>query len=161
MSDLTISRESIGASVPSASDLYRAVWRWHFYAQAFSILPFLITLAITGGLYLFKDEIDAVIHSDLKRVEVQRRRKPSCAFCNRGRRALAAHPGTPIKFTDPATPDATAEITVGTQKEGKFAVTVRSLHCGGARRAVGSGHSHVDHPIPSQPQILRLTTRAC
>jgi hypothetical protein len=37
-----------------ASDLYRAVWRWHFYAGLIAI-PFLISLAVTGGLYLFKD----------------------------------------------------------------------------------------------------------
>ncbi|MEK1897612.1 MAG: PepSY domain-containing protein [Rhizobium sp.] len=122
MSDLTIGRESVGASVRSASDVYRAVWRWHFYAGLL-VLPFLITLAITGGLYLFKDEIDAVIHSDLKRVEVQQgasRAAPSAIVAA----ALSAHPGTPIKFTDPATPDATAEITVGTKKEGKLAVYV-------------------------------------
>ncbi|MDP9807436.1 putative iron-regulated membrane protein [Rhizobium tibeticum] len=122
MSDLTIGRESVGASVRSASDLYRAVWRWHFYAGLL-VLPFMITLAITGGLYLFKDEIDAVIHSDLKRVEVQQgasRAAPSAIVAA----ALAAHPGTPIKFTDPATPDATAEITVGTEKEGKLTVYV-------------------------------------
>ena len=45
-------------------DLYRAVWRWHFYAGLL-VLPFMITLAITGGLYLFKDELDALIHADV------------------------------------------------------------------------------------------------
>ncbi|MBB3315329.1 putative iron-regulated membrane protein [Rhizobium sp. BK181] len=122
MSDLTIGRESVGASVRSASDLYRAVWRWHFYAGLL-VLPFMITLAITGGLYLFKDEIDAAIHSDLKRVEVQpgvNRAAPSAMVAA----ALAVHPGTAVKFTDPATPDASAEITIGTVAEGKLAVYV-------------------------------------
>ena len=122
MSDLTIGRESVGASVRSASDLYRAVWRWHFYAGLL-VLPFMITLAITGGLYLFKDEIDAAIHSDLKRVEVQQganRAAPSTMVAA----ALAVYPGTAVKFTDPATPDASAEITVGTEAEGKLAVYV-------------------------------------
>ena len=53
----------------AVSDLYRAVWRWHFYAGLF-VLPFLITLAVTGAAYLFRDEIDAIIHADIKRVEV-------------------------------------------------------------------------------------------
>jgi len=53
----------------ATSDLYRAVWRWHFYAGLF-VLPFLITLAVTGAAYLFRDEIDAIIHADIKRVEV-------------------------------------------------------------------------------------------
>ena len=37
---------------------YNAVWRWHFYAGLL-VLPFLMLLALTGGLYLFKAEIDA------------------------------------------------------------------------------------------------------
>ncbi len=122
MSDLTIGRESVSASARSASDLYRAVWRWHFYAGLL-VLPFMITLAITGGLYLFKDEIDAVIHSELKRVEVQQganRAAPSTTVAA----ALAVYPGIAVKFTDPATPDASAEVTVGTEAEGKLAVYV-------------------------------------
>jgi hypothetical protein len=39
MSDLTIGRESVGAAAQSSSDLYRAVWRWHFM-QGFSSCPF-------------------------------------------------------------------------------------------------------------------------
>ncbi|MFZ4163716.1 PepSY-associated TM helix domain-containing protein [Brevundimonas sp. NPDC058933] len=41
------------------SGAYRAVWRWHFYAGVL-VMPFLMLLALTGGLYLFKDEIDQV-----------------------------------------------------------------------------------------------------
>jgi uncharacterized iron-regulated membrane protein len=37
---------------------YRAVWRWHFYASLFCI-PFVIILSITGGIYLFKPQIEA------------------------------------------------------------------------------------------------------
>jgi len=33
--------------------LYRTIWRWHFYAGIFSI-PFVIILALTGAIYLFK-----------------------------------------------------------------------------------------------------------
>lgn len=33
--------------------LYRTIWRWHFYAGLFSI-PFVIILALTGAIYLFK-----------------------------------------------------------------------------------------------------------
>ena len=48
-------------AAPPASSLYRTVWRWHFYAGLL-VLPFLILLAVTGGLYLFKDEINGVIY---------------------------------------------------------------------------------------------------
>lgn len=37
--------------------LYRIVWRWHFYAGLF-VIPFIMVLATTGGIYLFKPQID-------------------------------------------------------------------------------------------------------
>ncbi|HBN52279.1 MAG TPA: hypothetical protein DD465_24620, partial [Thalassospira sp.] len=40
-------------------------WRWHFYAGLF-VLPFMILLAVTGAAYLFRDEIDDWVYSDLK-----------------------------------------------------------------------------------------------
>jgi uncharacterized iron-regulated membrane protein len=36
---------------------YRALWRWHFHAGLFCI-PFVIVLALTGAIYLFKPQID-------------------------------------------------------------------------------------------------------
>ncbi|WP_295194158.1 PepSY domain-containing protein, partial [uncultured Brevundimonas sp.] len=49
------------------SGAYRAVWRWHFYAGVF-VMPVLMLLALTGGLYLFKDEIDGFLYRDMIRV---------------------------------------------------------------------------------------------
>jgi uncharacterized iron-regulated membrane protein len=37
---------------------YRALWRWHFHAGIFCI-PFVIVLAFSGAIYLFKPQIDA------------------------------------------------------------------------------------------------------
>jgi uncharacterized iron-regulated membrane protein len=51
------------------SSLYRAVWRWHFIAGLL-VLPFLLLLAVTGGLYLFKDEIDHLIYRTLEDISV-------------------------------------------------------------------------------------------
>lgn len=56
MTDLTSGQESTGAAVRSASDLYRAVWRWHFYAGLL-VLPFMITLAITGALPFLRGQM--------------------------------------------------------------------------------------------------------
>ena len=36
---------------------YRALWRWHFHAGMFCI-PFVVVLALTGSIYLFKPQID-------------------------------------------------------------------------------------------------------
>ena len=46
------------------SDAYRAVWRWHFYAGVL-VMPFLMLLTLTGGLYLFKDEIDHAVYRSM------------------------------------------------------------------------------------------------
>lgn len=48
---MAASKESV------VSGAYRAVWRWHFYAGLL-VLPVLMMMALTGGLYLFADEID-------------------------------------------------------------------------------------------------------
>ncbi len=103
----------------SSINLYRAVWRWHFYAGLL-VLPFLITLAITGGLYLFKTELDNIIHADLKQVGIG---QSHVAASQMLAAALAAHPGTAVKFTDPPTQTSSAEITVATP-DGKLAVYV-------------------------------------
>lgn len=37
--------------------LFRAFWRWHFYASAI-VIPVLLVLAVTGLIYLFRHQID-------------------------------------------------------------------------------------------------------
>ena len=49
------------------SGAYRAVWRWHFYAGLF-VLPVLMLMALTGGLYLFKAEIESAAYGRMTRV---------------------------------------------------------------------------------------------
>lgn len=43
--------------------LYRSVWRWHLVAGLL-VLPFLAWLAVTGGLYLYKAEIERAVYAD-------------------------------------------------------------------------------------------------
>jgi uncharacterized iron-regulated membrane protein len=123
MSDQTLSwGRDVARSDTHATSLYRAVWRWHFYAGLL-VLPFLIILSITGGLYLFKDEIDGIVHADLKRVEMRdasTRVTPSAMVAA----ALAAHPGTAVKFTDPPTPASSVEVTVSSKSGDRLAVYV-------------------------------------
>ena len=52
------------------SGAYRAVWRWHFYAGLL-VLPFLMLMALTGALYLFKTEIDGLAYRSLSQVEAR------------------------------------------------------------------------------------------
>ncbi|WNJ88190.1 PepSY domain-containing protein [Bosea sp. 685] len=92
-----------------AASFYRAVWRWHFYAGLMT-LPFLILLAVTGGLYLFHQDLDRLIHRDLKQVErrAEAPRKPSKIVAS----ALAAAPGRAVKYVPPETDRASAEVTI-------------------------------------------------
>lgn len=47
------------------------LWRWHFIAGIIS-LPFIILLAITGGIYLFKDKVEAPIRNEFQKIETQK-----------------------------------------------------------------------------------------
>ena len=70
--------------------LYRVIWRWHFYAGMI-IAPALIVVAATGALYIFKDELEAVLYPGVTYVEpaAERvsyedqwpRRGPPCPRC--------------------------------------------------------------------------------
>ncbi|MDP4006480.1 PepSY domain-containing protein [Methylobacterium sp. NEAU K] len=94
----------------SREAVYRAVWRWHFYAGLLC-LPFLITLSVTGALYLFKDEINGSLFAYRTRVPV-----PEMAPLGPDRlifNALQVEPaGMPVSYTDPASPDASALVTL-------------------------------------------------
>ncbi len=48
--------------------LFRAVWRWHFFAS-FLVIPVVALLAVTGLIYLFRFEIEPLLHPDLMQVE--------------------------------------------------------------------------------------------
>lgn len=52
----------------SKNNLYKTVWRWHFYAGII-FAPFIIFLSITGGIYLFKPQIEDKMYHDLYYVQ--------------------------------------------------------------------------------------------
>ena len=103
------------------SNLYRAVWRWHFYAGLL-ILPFMITLAVTGAIYLFREEVDTFVHADFKQVTPvdEARLAPSEIIAA----ALAAQPGSVVKYTDPRTDGLSTEVTIQPGTGGRMAVYV-------------------------------------
>lgn len=43
---------------------WRALWRWHFHAGMFCI-PFVVVLALSGSIYLFKPQLDAFADRDV------------------------------------------------------------------------------------------------
>ena len=47
---------------------FRAVWRWHFFASIV-IVPVLLVLATTGLIYLFRFQLEPLLHPDLLKVD--------------------------------------------------------------------------------------------
>ncbi|MDQ0270480.1 PepSY-associated TM helix domain-containing protein [Cytobacillus purgationiresistens] len=62
------SKEKINKKTKTA--FYQTVWRWHFYAGLI-FSPFLIILAFSGGVYLFKPQIESVLYADKYYVQEQ------------------------------------------------------------------------------------------
>jgi uncharacterized iron-regulated membrane protein len=52
--------------------LYQAVWRWHFIAGLI-VLPVLVMMAVTGGLYLFRPELDHLAYRRMEDVPARAR----------------------------------------------------------------------------------------
>ena len=50
------------------SSFYNLAWRWHFYAGLF-VAPFMILLALTGIIYLFKPQLDPLMYDHLINVQ--------------------------------------------------------------------------------------------
>ena len=126
-----------------SNDVYRAFWRWHFYAGLI-VLPFLAWLAVTGGLYLFKPELERLVYHDwivldqsaqpqsvggmIGEVERQTSGKvtqiemPS-ARTESWRMRVEVGDSTRTAFVDPGT-----GRVLGTASEGGVMKTIRDLH---------------------------------
>lgn len=89
--------------------LYRTIWRWHFYAGLIC-LPFFVWLATTGGVYLFRDELSLVFEKKILVVErtAAAPLRPETLLAQ----ALAAQPGTAIRYKPAETPGRSVEVGV-------------------------------------------------
>ena len=90
---------------------YRIVWRWHFYAGLLC-LPFVLWLSLTGGLYLFRPQVEALIDRPYARVvdPAAPRRTPAAIAAA----AVAAVPGATLhRFQLPETPTQAVQVIVG------------------------------------------------
>jgi uncharacterized iron-regulated membrane protein len=95
--------------IPSSGALYRAAWRWHFYAGILAA-PLAIFLAVTGTLYLWKPQYEAWRYRDLRTVPVGQTVTTADA---QYAAALAAYPGAkPVTFTPAFEPGRTSELVV-------------------------------------------------
>lgn len=71
------------------ASLYRLIWRWHFYAGLFCI-PFVLALSLSGSIYLFRPQIDALLDSPYNQVQAEAARRP---LSEQVQAALALVPG--------------------------------------------------------------------
>ena len=116
-----MSSDKIGASAPPPAPMsgaYRAVWRWHFYAGLL-VLPFLMLMALTGGVYLFKAEIDDWETRAVARVEAG---------------PVASAPADWVAAATTAVPGRAATVLVPERTDRAVQVTVETAD--GARRVV-------------------------
>src|SRR6187399_88211 len=92
-----------------ASITYRALWRWHFHAGLFCI-PFVIVLALTGSIYLFKPQIDAFADRNVDSLRVTGQRASGEAQINA---AIASVPGSKLfVYEIPREPDDAVRVHV-------------------------------------------------
>lgn len=61
MTDASVSAPATSSMTGGA--FYRLVWKWHFLASLY-VLPFMAILAVTGGIYLYKPQIEELIYAD-------------------------------------------------------------------------------------------------
>lgn len=97
------------------------IWRWHFYAGLFAV-PFMVTLSITGIIYLFKPQLDAYMYRDLMFVG----QRPGSATANAQLHAVnAAYPGGVVKaYIPPSEAGRSAKFDVSTSDKRNLFVFV-------------------------------------
>lgn len=97
------------------SGLFRAFWRWHFYASIV-VVPILLTLAVTGLIYLFRWQIDPAMHPGVLTVDV-----PATGsyrpYAEQEAAALAARPGGVVTGMQEGAQDRATIFTVATGDE--------------------------------------------
>src|ERR1700761_7957915 len=90
-------------------DAYRLIWRWHFYAGLFC-LPFVLWLATTCMIYLFKPQLQPLLERRYAHVT----QAPAQPASVQVAAALRAVPGSVLNaYQLPAAPDAATRVLVG------------------------------------------------
>lgn len=93
---------------------YNAVWRWHFYAGLFCI-PFVLWLAVTGSIYLFRPQIETLLDRPYARLAVD---GPPATAAAQVAAAVRAVPGSVLhRYQLPETPTQAVQVIVGAGKE--------------------------------------------
>lgn len=123
---------------------YGAIWRWHFYAGLFCV-PFVLWLASTGSIYLWKPQVEAMLDRPYAHVAAGQLAAPPAAIAAAAVRAV---PGSLLHhYQLPDTPDQAVQIIVGRgERETRVYVNPANL---GVLKAV-------DEDSRLMPTIFRL-----
>lgn len=98
----------LGVRVPG-DRWYNAVWRWHFYAGMLC-LPFVIWLAVTGTIYLWRPQIEAWLDRPYDHLAVA---GPAASADAQVAAALRAVPGSTLhQYVLPERPGAATRVLV-------------------------------------------------
>ena len=90
-------------------NFYNLAWRWHFYAGLF-VAPFMVMLALTGTIYLFKPQLDSLMYSSLLNVPAGHHTVPADDLLNR---VKGAYPqGTIKQYLPPVNAERSAQFVV-------------------------------------------------
>lgn len=90
-------------------NFYNLAWRWHFYAGLF-VAPFMVMLALTGIIYLFKPQLDSLMYSSLLEVPVGHHTVPADDLLQR---VKAAYPqGQVTQYLPPVNAQRSAQFVV-------------------------------------------------
>jgi uncharacterized iron-regulated membrane protein len=89
--------------------LYAMVWRWHFIAGLL-VLPVLVMMAITGGAYLFRPELDHLAYRTLE--DVPARSAPRAPLSEVVQRVETRLDGEVLEITPSARPDRATRLMV-------------------------------------------------
>ncbi|MDO6747030.1 PepSY-associated TM helix domain-containing protein [Gilvimarinus sp. 1_MG-2023] len=94
--------------------VYRTLWRWHFYAGVFCI-PFVITLAISGAIFLFKPQFERWVDHPFNQLQVSEQRATPNQIITT---AQAAYPGSKfMAYHLPETPRHSVVVRVSAAGE--------------------------------------------
>ncbi|KIF65730.1 peptidase [Pseudomonas fluorescens] len=90
-------------------NFYNLAWRWHFYAGLF-VAPFMVMLALTGIIYLFKPQLDSLMYSSLLEVPAGHHTVPADDLLQR---VKAAYPqGQVTQYLPPVNAERSAQFVV-------------------------------------------------
>jgi uncharacterized iron-regulated membrane protein len=88
---------------------YSAIWRWHFYAGVLCI-PFVIWLALTGSVYLFRPDIESLLDRPYENLKLDSARPLPSAEAAAAVNAIVGSQFS--KYSPPATSTGAAQVVV-------------------------------------------------